>query len=111
MFPWDAAAARPGDPFTPQYVLPADAQTGGRFDLSDTPTLYVAPENPAHALAEVSSPCAAGGRSAPATGAPFLAWAAEQNGPAAAQLPSAAAPRAVRARASADADAASGQEG
>lgn len=28
-------------------------QTGGRFDLSDTPTLYLALENPAHALAEV----------------------------------------------------------
>ena len=52
VFPWDAAA-RPGDPYTPQYVLPAGAQTGGRFDLSDTPTLYIALENPAHALAEV----------------------------------------------------------
>lgn len=52
VFPWDSAAA-PGDPFTPQYVLPAGIQTGGRFDLSDTPTLYVALEDPAHALAEV----------------------------------------------------------
>jgi hypothetical protein len=52
VFPWDAAAA-PGEPYTPQYVLPAGVQTGGRFDLSDVPTLYVALENPAHALAEV----------------------------------------------------------
>lgn len=52
VFPWDALA-RPGDPFTPQYVLPAGAQTGGRFDLPDTPTHYLALEEPAHALAEV----------------------------------------------------------
>jgi RES domain len=52
VFPWDVAA-RPGDPYTPQYVLPAGVQTGGRFDLSDTPTLYLALEDPAHALAEV----------------------------------------------------------
>jgi hypothetical protein len=41
VFPWDASA-RPGDPYSPQYVLPAGAQTGGRFDLADTPTLYIA---------------------------------------------------------------------
>lgn len=52
VFPWDASAAA-GDPYTPQYVLPAGVQTGGRFDLSDTPTLYLALEDPAHALAEV----------------------------------------------------------
>jgi hypothetical protein len=34
-------------------VLPAGVQTGGRFDLGDTPTLYLAMEDPAHALAEV----------------------------------------------------------
>jgi hypothetical protein len=52
VFPWDAAAAA-GEPYTPQFVLPEGVQTGGRFDLSDTPTLYLALENPAHALAEV----------------------------------------------------------
>ncbi len=52
VFPWDASA-QPGDPFTPQYVLPAGVQTGGRFDLPDTSTLYLALEEPAHALAEV----------------------------------------------------------
>jgi hypothetical protein len=52
VFPWDATAA-PGDPFTPQYVLPAGLQTGGRFDLSNIPTLYIALDNPAHALSEV----------------------------------------------------------
>ncbi|HEX5725397.1 MAG TPA: RES domain-containing protein [Longimicrobiaceae bacterium] len=52
MFPWNAAAPA-GDPYTPQYVLPAGSQTGGRFDLADTPTLYLALEDPAHALAEV----------------------------------------------------------
>lgn len=52
IFPWNAAA-RPGDPYTPQYVLPAGSQSGGRFDLSSTPTLYIALEDPAHALAEV----------------------------------------------------------
>ena len=46
VFPWDTSAA-PGEPFTPQYVLPAGAQTGGRFDLSTGPTLYVALEDPA----------------------------------------------------------------
>lgn len=52
VFPWDPAAA-PGDPFTPQFVLPAGVQTGGRFDLSDAPTLYIALDNPVHALSEV----------------------------------------------------------
>jgi hypothetical protein len=55
VFPWDASAA-PGEPFTPQYVLPVGAQTGGRFDLSTVPTLYVALDDPAHALAEVLQP-------------------------------------------------------
>jgi hypothetical protein len=52
VFPWDAAAP-PGAPFTPQFILPAGVQTGGRFDLGTSPTLYLALENPAHALAEV----------------------------------------------------------
>ena len=55
VIPWDAAAPA-GDPYTPQYVLPAGAQTGGRFDLGDVPTLYLALEDPAHALAEVLQP-------------------------------------------------------
>jgi hypothetical protein len=55
VFPWDASAV-PGEPFTPQYVLPIGAQTGGRFDLSTLPTLYIALEDPAHALAEVLQP-------------------------------------------------------
>ena len=46
VFPWDAAAA-PGDPYTPQYILPAGVQTGGRFDLSDVPTQYIALDDPA----------------------------------------------------------------
>jgi len=52
VFPWDSAAP-PGAPYTAEYILPAGAQTGGRFDLGDTPTLYLALEDPAHALAEV----------------------------------------------------------
>jgi hypothetical protein len=52
VFPWDAAAA-PGEPFTPEYVLPPGVQTGGRFDLGDVSTLYLALDDPAHALAEV----------------------------------------------------------
>lgn len=52
VFPWDANAP-PGAPYTPEYVLPAGAQTGGRFDLGTSPTLYLALEDPAHALAEV----------------------------------------------------------
>jgi hypothetical protein len=42
-----------GEPFTPEYVLPAGVQTGGRFDPGDVPTLYLALDEPAHALAEV----------------------------------------------------------
>jgi hypothetical protein len=52
VFPWDAAAA-PGEPFTPEYVLPPGVQTGGRFDPGNVPTLYLALDDPAHALAEV----------------------------------------------------------
>lgn len=52
VFPWNAAAP-PGGPYTPEYVLPAGVQTGGRFDLGTSPTLYLALEDPAHALAEV----------------------------------------------------------
>src|SRR5687767_3526364 len=52
VFPWDAAAA-PGAPFTPQYLRPPGLGTDGRFDLSDTPTLYIALDNPVHALTEV----------------------------------------------------------
>ena len=52
VFPWNRTAA-PGEPFTPEYVLPAGVQTGGRFDLGDAPTLYLALDDPAHAVAEV----------------------------------------------------------
>ncbi len=52
VFPWDANAP-PGAPYTAEYVLPAGVQTGGRFDLGTSPTLYLALEDPAHALAEV----------------------------------------------------------
>ncbi len=52
VFPWDAAAA-PGAPFTPQYLRPPGLGTDGRFDLSDTPTLYIALDDPVHALTEV----------------------------------------------------------
>ena len=52
VFPWDAKAP-PGAPYTPEYILPAGVQTGGRFDLGTSPTLYLALEDPAHALAEV----------------------------------------------------------
>jgi hypothetical protein len=52
VFPWDATAP-PGAPYTPEYILPAGVQTGGRFDLGTSPTLYLALEDPAHALAEV----------------------------------------------------------
>jgi hypothetical protein len=55
VFPWDARAV-PGDPYTPQYTLPVGVQTGGRFDLPDVPTLYLALDEPAHALAEVLQP-------------------------------------------------------
>jgi hypothetical protein len=52
VFPWDSSA-QPGAPYTPEFVLPAGTQTGGRFDLGTTPTLYLALEDPSHALAEV----------------------------------------------------------
>ena len=52
VFPWDATAP-PGAPYTPEFVLPAGVQIGGRFDLGTSPTLYLALEDPAHALAEV----------------------------------------------------------
>jgi hypothetical protein len=52
VFPWDATAP-PGAPYTAEFVLPAGVQTGGRFDLGISPTLYLALENPAHALSEV----------------------------------------------------------
>ncbi len=52
VFPWDPSAP-PGDPYTPQYVLPSGAQTGGRFDLGDPSVLYLALDDPSHALAEV----------------------------------------------------------
>jgi len=52
VFPWDANAP-PGAPYTPEYILPAGVQTGGRFDLGTSPTLYLALEDPAHAVAEV----------------------------------------------------------
>jgi hypothetical protein len=52
VFPWDATAP-PGAPYTPEYVLPAGVQTGGRFDLGTSPTLDLALESPAHAVAEV----------------------------------------------------------
>ena len=51
VFPWDPEAAD-GAPFSPRYVPPAGAQTGGRFDPGDVPVLYLA-ETPEHALAEI----------------------------------------------------------
>lgn len=51
VFPWDPTAV-PGAPFSPQYVPPAGAQTGGRFDLPGVPVLYLA-QTPEHALSEV----------------------------------------------------------
>lgn len=52
VFPRDATAP-PGTPYTAEYILPAGVQTGGRFDLGTSPTVYLALDNPAHALAEV----------------------------------------------------------
>jgi hypothetical protein len=52
VFPWHATAP-PGAPYTAEYVLPAGVQTGGRFDLGTPPALYLALDDPAHALAEV----------------------------------------------------------
>jgi len=48
VFPWDPKAA-PGQPFSPEYVYPA--QGSGRFDLKETAVLYLA-ESPEHAVAE-----------------------------------------------------------
>ena len=38
VFPWDSGAA-PGEPFSPQFVVPAERQTRGRFDLGPSPVL------------------------------------------------------------------------
>jgi hypothetical protein len=54
VFPWDPAAA-PGEPFSPEYVVPAERQTKGRFDLGTTSVLYLA-ESPEHAVAEMLRP-------------------------------------------------------
>jgi hypothetical protein len=54
VFPWDPAAER-GAPFSPEYVVPAERQTKGRFDLGTTPVLYLA-ESPEHAVAELLRP-------------------------------------------------------
>ena len=51
VFPWDSAAEA-GAPFSPEYVVPADRQTKGRFDLGTSPVLYLA-ESPEHAVAEL----------------------------------------------------------
>lgn len=48
VFPWDPQA-KPGEPFSPSYVYPN--QGSGRFDLRDTPVLYLA-ESAVHAVAE-----------------------------------------------------------
>ncbi len=48
VFPWDPLAT-PGQPFSSSYVSPG--QGSGRFDLRDTPVLYLA-ETPEHAVAE-----------------------------------------------------------
>jgi hypothetical protein len=52
-FPWDPAA-RPGAPFSPQYVHPL--QGSGRFDLAEGgrgPLVLYVGESPAHAVGEV----------------------------------------------------------
>jgi hypothetical protein len=66
VFPWNASAA-PGEPFTPQYVLPVGAQTGGRFDLSTVPILYIALEDPATLSRKSCSRSGESARSAPGT--------------------------------------------
>src|SRR5258708_1343234 len=48
VFPWDKAA-KSGEPFSSSYVYPN--QGSGRFDLRDTPVLYLA-ETAVHAVAE-----------------------------------------------------------
>jgi hypothetical protein len=54
VFPWDPTAA-PGEPFSPQYVVPAERQVHGRFDLGTSPVTYLA-ETPEHAVAELLRP-------------------------------------------------------
>ena len=54
VFPWDPAAGA-GEPFSPQFVVPAERQTRGRFDLGTSPVLYLA-EFPEHAVAELLRP-------------------------------------------------------
>lgn len=54
VFPWDPAAG-PGAPFSARYVVPAERQRHGRFDLGSSPVLYLA-ESPEHAVAELLRP-------------------------------------------------------
>jgi hypothetical protein len=54
VFPWDPAAP-PGEPFSPQFTVPAARQGHGRFDLGTSPVLYLA-ETPEHAVAEMLRP-------------------------------------------------------
>lgn len=54
VFPWNPAAEQ-GAPFSPEYAVPAERQTKGRFDLGTTPVLYLA-ESPEHAVAELLRP-------------------------------------------------------
>jgi hypothetical protein len=54
VFPWDPAT-EPGEPFSPQFIVPAERQVHGRFDLGNTPVLYLA-ETPEHAVAELLRP-------------------------------------------------------
>lgn len=56
VFPWDPAAPA-GTPFSSRYVVPAERQTRGRFDLGSSPVLYLA-ESPEHAVAELLRPFA-----------------------------------------------------
>lgn len=44
-----------GAPFSAQYVVPAERQVHGRFDLRTSPVLYLA-ETPEHAVAELLRP-------------------------------------------------------
>ena len=54
VFPWDPHAA-PGEPFSPQFTVPAERQVHGRFDLGTSPVTYLA-ETPEHAVAELLRP-------------------------------------------------------
>lgn len=54
VFPWDPDAA-PGDPFSPQFTVPAVRQVHGRFDLGTSTVVYLA-ESPEHAVAEILRP-------------------------------------------------------